>query len=393
MKKLLFLFLIFFNSPNLLSEIYTEHYGEVEISSTFFSKDIPNDNRKNYLNSVRLEYNYFFENNNLSGKIKIDAKESDPNSSSNINFNEAYLDYSLSDMNVLIGNNIIFWGKNEFFNPVDVINSKDFSSGLAIGKKIGQPMINLKKYLSSSELDFYILPSQSNIYPKSDIRSQQSLNISSSNLYSKGADNNNIGIALRWSGYLNEYDYGLSYYKGNTKDPAFNVVSNTLVPNYSEITQIGLDLQATKGDYLFKGEIISRSNQYNANGLIEEYHGSILGIEHSLYGVFEKNWDLANIIEYSSDSRGSKSHHGFQNDLFYGARLVLNDIEDTQYFLSIQSDLEKNSRALTFNYESRFLSQIRGGIDIYLPLNLEEDIHQSSFKDENNIKVYSSYSF
>ena len=136
MKKLLFLFLIFFNSPNLLSEIYTEHYGEVEISSTFFSKDIPNDNRKNYLNSVRLEYNYFFENNNLSGKIKIDAKESDPNSSSNINFNEAYLDYSLSDMNVLIGNNIIFWGKNEFFNPVDVINSKDFSSGLAIGKKI-----------------------------------------------------------------------------------------------------------------------------------------------------------------------------------------------------------------------------------------------------------------
>ena len=202
-------------------------------------------------------------------------------------------------------------------------------------------MINFKRYLDIGDLDLYLLYPTKNIYPLEKIRSQITLNFDDYSKYSNGASVTNLGIGARLSGYKGNIDYGISIYNGNTKDPGLNIINGKIVPNYSEITQIGLDLQATKGDYLFKGEIISRSNQYNANGIIEEYQGSILGIEHSLYGVFEKNWDLANIIEYSSDSRGSKSHHGFQNDLFYGARLVLNDIEDTQYFLSIQSDLRK----------------------------------------------------
>ena len=54
--------------------------------------------------------------------------------------------YSCKD---LIGNNIIFWGKNEFFNPVDVINSQDYSKGLNKGEKI-EEIINyfLHKILS-----------------------------------------------------------------------------------------------------------------------------------------------------------------------------------------------------------------------------------------------------
>ena len=118
-----------------------------------------------------------------------------------------------------------------------------------------------------------------------------------------------------------------------------------------------------------------------------------LEVSSTNYGIYEKNWDLANIVEYSYDTRSSNSHHGYQKDLFLGARLVLNDIEDTQYFISLQNDLDKNTRALTFNYESRFFSLLRAGIDIYQPLNLEKDTHQSSFKDEANIKFYTSYSF
>ena len=72
---------------------------------------------------------------------------------------------------------------------------------------------------------------------------------------------------------------------------------------------------------------------------------------------------------------------------------MLNDIDDTQYFISLQNDLDKGTRAITFSYESRFFSHFKGGIDLYVPLNLEKDYHQSSFKDENNIKIFSSYAF
>lgn len=273
------------------------------------------------------------------------------------------------------------------------MNSKDFSGGLAQGDKIGQPMINMKRYFDTSELNLFILPATNNTYPTSKVRSQLALNIDSANTFANGASKNNMGMAMRWSGYVDEYDYGFSYYQGNTKDPALVATSGQLKPKYSEITQLGFDIQATFGDVLYKGEMIYRDNQYNYDGNIDDYTNYIVGLEHNSYGVFSQNWDLASIVEYAYDTRGSKSHHGYQNDLFLGARLVLNNIEDTQYFLSLQNDLDKNTRALTFNCESRFFSLFRAGIDIYQPLNLESDYHQSAFKDEANLKIYTSYSF
>ena len=390
--RFLIILLTFINTSSL-AETYTEQYGEVEVSSSVFFDDVEGDDRKNTLNSSSLKYNFLFENNNLSGKLKINSTISDPEVAQNIDLNEAYLEYANNDLSYLVGNNILFWGKNEFYNPVDIINSKDFSNGLAEGEKKGQTMINVKRYFETSELNFFILPVITNTYPTSKIRPQLALDIDTTNTYADGASKDNIGKALRWSGYIDEYDYGLSFYEGNTKDPALVLNSGKFVPKYSEITQLGLDLQATKENTLYKSEVVYRENQYDNNGNIEDYTNLILGIEHSNYGILEKSWDLSNIVEYSYDTRSTKSHHGYQNDLFFGARLVLNDIEDTQYFVSIQNDLDKNTRALTFNYESRFFSFLRAGIDIYHPLNLENDIHQSSFKDEGNIKFYTSYSF
>ena len=392
MSKPLF-FLLTLISISSLAEVYTEQYGEAEFSSSIFFEDISGDNRKNTLNSSSLEYNFFFENNNLSGKLKVNAALSDPEAAQDIDFNEAYLDYAYKDLNVLVGNNIVFWGKNEFYNPVDIVNSKDFSRGLAQGEKIGQPMVNVKRYYDTSELNLFILPATSNTYPTSKVRPQLALNINSANSFANGASENNTGMAARWSGYIDEYDYGFSYYHGNTKDPALVLSSGQLVPKYSEIMQLGLDVQATQGDILYKGEVIYRDNQYDYNGNINGYTNFILGLEQSSFGIFGQNWDLANILEYTYDTRGSSSHHGYQNDVFLGARLVLNNIEDTQYFVSLQNDLDKNTRVVTFNYESRFFSSFRAGIDIFQPLNLENDYHQSAFKDEANLKIYSSYSF
>ncbi len=75
-----------------LAEIYTEQYGEVEVSSSVFFDDVEGDDRKNTLNSSSLKYNFFFEKNNLSGKLKINSTISDPEAAQDIDFNEAYLE-------------------------------------------------------------------------------------------------------------------------------------------------------------------------------------------------------------------------------------------------------------------------------------------------------------
>ena len=383
MSKLLFFFLTLISS-NSFAEVYTEQYGEVELSSSIFFEDISGDNRKNTLNSAALEYNFFFENNSLSGKLKVKAALSDPEAAQDVDFNEAYLDYAYNDFNVLVGNNIVFWGKNEFYNPVDVVNSKDFSGGLAQGEKMGQPMINVKRYFDTSELNLFILPATTNTYPTSKVRPQLALNIDSADTFAKGASKNNTGMAARWSGYINEYDYGFSFYQGNTKDPALVVTAGQLVPKYSEITQLGLDVQATRGDILYKGEMIYRDNQYDYSGNISDYTNLIVGLEQSNFGIFGQNWDLANIVEYAYDTRGSNSHHGYQNDVFFANRITLNDIHDTSILLALSRDLNTESGIFSSTISRRIFGLFKTDLEVFIPLDLKNDTHlASSSKDKS----------
>ena len=87
-------------SFNSCEEVYTEKDGEGELSAAIVVEEMSGDNRKNTLNSAALEYNFFFENNSLSGKLKVNAALSDPEAAQDMDFNEAYLDYANIDFNI-----------------------------------------------------------------------------------------------------------------------------------------------------------------------------------------------------------------------------------------------------------------------------------------------------
>lgn len=392
MKLIILIFLLVIVKP-VLAEIYTEQYGSIKLTGTSFFQDVPTDNRNNTKLETDIEYNFYLEKDTIEIKLQSKVKLGNPALKNQFDFNEAYISGYRDNFDYLIGNNIIFWGKSEFFNPVDIINSYDFSRGLNKGEKIGQPMINIKRYLNIGDLDLYLLYPTKNIYPSNEIRSQISFNFDNYSKYSNGASNSNIGYGLRVSGYKGDVDYGFSLYKGNSKDPAINIINSKAVPNYSEIGQLGIDLQITKDSHLYKGEFIYRSDQYDVNGSLSNYFASNLGYEKTFFGIFQKNWDLSLLSEYTYDSRGRTSHTGFQNDIFLGTSLSLNNIQDTQSRFIIINDLDRQTRSLNFSFESRFFSIIRGGLEFYYPLNLDNDLHNSSFKDEANVTIYSKYSF
>tara|TARA_B100001173_G_scaffold274519_1_gene254182 strand:- start:36 stop:1214 length:1179 start_codon:yes stop_codon:yes gene_type:complete len=392
MKLKLLVFLLIFVKP-AFGETYSEQYGSIKLSGTYFIQDISNDNRKNTKLDSELEYNFYLEKDNIEFKVQSKIKLGNPTLNDQINFNEAYVSGYRDNFDYLIGNNIIFWGKSEFYNPVDVINSQDFSKGLNKGEKIGQPMINFKRYLDIGDLDLYLLYPTKNIYPSKKIRSQIALNFDDYSKYSNGASVTNLGIGARLSGYKGNIDYGISIYNGNTKDPALNIINGKIVPNYSEISQIGFDFQLTRDSDLYKSEIIYRSDQFDSNNILSNYYASNLGYEKTIFNFLERNWDLGLLAEHTYDSRGRTSHTGFQNDLFLGTTLALNDIQDTQSRFILINDLDRQTRSMTFTYESRFFSLIRGGVELYYPFNLENDLHNASFKDEVNISFFTKYSF
>ena len=57
-----------------------------------------------------------------------------------------------------IGNEIIFWGVNESFNIIDIINQSNLAEDISGTKKFGQPMISLNYNHSYGNFDLFIMP-------------------------------------------------------------------------------------------------------------------------------------------------------------------------------------------------------------------------------------------
>ena len=117
-----------------------------------------------------------------------------------------------------------------------------------------------------------------------------------------------------------------------------------LAPHYDLIHQTGADAQATKGNWLLKFEAIRRSGQGGT------YVGTVGGFEYTLVGLFDTVVDLGILGEYHFDDRGKKALSPFNNDFFTGARVVLNDTQDTTVLGGISIDL--NGRSRMFNIEA-----------------------------------------
>ncbi|MEC8552084.1 MAG: hypothetical protein VXY93_16425, partial [Pseudomonadota bacterium] len=229
---------------------------------------------------------------------------------------------------ILVGSTVLFWGKVESYNPVDVVNAKDFSRGLMRSEKRGAPMLRLSWPVGPGQLDFLAIDFAENIYPGMASRERPALRIANGASYSSGAKRDDIANAVRWSGYFDDIDLGVSWFRGTGSAPRLLPQSDgTLKPDYSRITQAGLDIQYLRGDSILKAELVRRSGQYDRLGTAPTYRAGVFGIEHNIYGIMDGNHDIVLLGEYARDSRKSLAHSGFQNDLTVGGRWLWNDVE------------------------------------------------------------------
>ena len=117
-----------------------------------------------------------------------------------------------------------------------------------------------------------------------------------------------------------------------------------LIPVYHHIDQTGLDAQYVSGDTLWKLEVIRRV------GHGEDFFASAGGFEHTLYGVFDSAADLGLVAEYLSNDKDNSLVIAFENDIFLGLRLALNDTQSTEVLFGIIKDLDDT--ALLYNLEA-----------------------------------------
>jgi hypothetical protein len=266
-----------------------------------------------------------------------------------------------------------FWGVTEFQHLVDIINQTDSVEDIDGEDKLGQPMVNLSMVRNWGIIDLFVLPYfRERPFSGSDGRPAFPQLNQDAALYEHSRGDEHVDYAARWSHSVGNFDLGVSFFKGTSRDPEFLPVFSSpnalqpdqFVPFYRQIDQYSLDLQATLGDTLWKLEAI------NNNNTLDDFSALQFGFEYSRYGVFDSNADLGWLMEYAWDSRGTDSLRASvssnQNDLYLGSRLAFNDVNSNELLAGFSYDLDFDSVSFLLEASRRVGNNIKLALDVRL---------------------------
>lgn len=321
-----------------------------------------------------------------------------------VDLREAKLDLRFGDTDVTLGNDIVFWGKTEVDQLVDIVNQVDGVEGTDGEDKLGQPMIAVRRIVEFGDFSgqasaFYFPYFRERTFLGVESRLRSGIPVDGDDArYETGAEEWTPGFAGRLAGFYGDIDAGIHVFHGLSRDPAFEVSEVALVPGigavptelrpvYGRITQVGFDGQYTSGATLWKAEAIGRFDQRNLSFEKEDYAAAIAGVEHTLYGIAGTNADLGLIAEYAYDSRGGDALTPFENDAVVGARLALNDAQDTSALFTAAVDTDTAETVLRLEGERRLGDAFTLSIVGQAFVNTDEDSLAHALRDDHSLRI------
>lgn len=289
----------------------------------------------------------------------------------------------------------VFWGQTESVHLVDIINQTDAVENIDGEDKLGQPMVNLNVFGDWGTFSGFVLPYfRERTFPGEDGRLRPPVEIEENDaLYESGDEQNHVDFALRWQRSLGDWEVGLSYFNGTTREPELLQGTDvddglTIRPYYAQIDQLGVDLLKVQGSWLLKFEGIYRSGQS------EDFFAAVGGFERTFVGVFDTSYDLGFLMEYQYDERDNNFFAVAQNDLMTGLRWVWNDIDGTEVLTGYIQDLDHTDTYSAFmEASSRMTDNWRWKIDAYFFSSDQTDDTFYYFRRDDHVQVALEYYF
>jgi len=293
-----------------------------------------------------------------------------------------------------VGIRKVFWGVTESQHLVDIINQTDLVDASDGEEKLGQPMLNLALIRDWGTLDLFVLPGfRERTFPGEKGRLRFSPHIDTDQATYESSDKDqHIDYAARWAHYLGDWDVGLSYFNGTSRDPSFTLGQDNkgqpiLIPNYVLIEQWGFDLQATLGNWLWKAEIINRSGQPDRIGQDKPYTALTAGFEYTFVGIADSNADLGMISEILYDERGDDASTPFADDILLASRLTLNDEQSTEFLLGMIFDSDDTTRLLTLESSRRLGANWKITLEGQAFINITDTELLASVRKDNYVQL------
>jgi len=330
-----FLLVCFLGAPSLAAA-QTDVAGSLSVEPRFFL-DPPafaGQTESSLSASVVAAPEFRYEWNDSSDRLTIAPflrLDADDDERAHFDLREANWQHFARAWTFRLGLGQVFWGVTESRHLVNVINQIDQVEDIDEEDRLGQPMISVERYTDFGTFSAFLLPGfRERTFPADDARLRGPLPIATElAVYESGRKDRHTDMALRWEQSIGNWDFGVSGFYGTGREPRLVPdVSSTgvevLVPRYDLIGQLGLDLQYTRGAWLWKLEAIRRSGQGRPFGAYTA------GFEYTIYAIQRTNADLGLLVERLYDGRDTTAPAtALADDIFVGMRLGLNDVSDT----------------------------------------------------------------
>ncbi len=315
---------------------------------------------------------------NVLAFARLDGRDS---KRTHYDLRQAYWRYIGTGWEVLAGVNKVFWGVTESRHLVDIVNQMDFVEDIDGEDKLGQAMLNVSFQKSWGNIGVFVMPGfRERTFPSYGGRVRFPLPVDEEAVYESSAGKRHIDYALRYSHYFGDWDVGVSFFHGTNREPRLlpNESGTALVPHYGVIGQVGVDLQYTKKAWLFKLESIVRE------GHGTRFAAAVGGLEYTFYQAFDTAADLGILVEYLYDGRDSQAPATvFDDDIFFGARVALNDAQDTQALVGAVVDRNHGSTAVSIEAERRLGQRFKIELESRLFFNAATgDVLRSFARDD-----------
>lgn len=268
-----------------------------------------------------------------------------------------------------------FWGVTEGAHVVDIVNQTDTLENPEGDARLGQVMLNAGWEHDAHLVDVFVLPGfRERPFAGLDgrLRLPWRVNTDAAS-FESGAGRNHVDVAARYQYSAKGLRLGISGFRGTSREPELRpVVDMTQVgpgffasgylpelqPYYPRINQWGLDLQLTRGDWLWKLEAIDRDGFGP-----RRFQTADAGLEYTQVGVLGSRYDLGWLLEGLYDSRREQSTHPFEHDLLLGWRLAFNDEASSDLLLAVLRDTEHPETYVRLKGSTRLNDRLRLAVD------------------------------
>jgi hypothetical protein len=258
----------------------------------------------------------------FEGFLRWDAVDS---RRTHVDVRELYWEAVWDVLELRLGMGHVFWGVTESQHLVDVVNQTDLVERSDGESKLGQAMVQATLVRSWGTLEMYVLPwFRKRSFPGKNGRLRPPVAVRGDASFGTDGLERHLGLAGRWTQTISAFDVGLSHFWGISRDPMLMVTpQGEFAAHYDRIHQTGLELQAIAGGWLLKMEAIHRSGQG------DRFLATTAGFEYTFSNVKRTGADIGVLLEYLWDER-DETASPFTDDLFFGARVALNDVQTSE---------------------------------------------------------------